>query len=304
MQSDGRKIGRGSLMSVLGVLTFIALFSGCVATERVYLTQVEAAGPVALPPVMPVMEETRSGDIALAPHFGVNAERKITGRVNPIGTTPQWGGKDNLIWEIPRTEGGLDVQVALSPSVAFLAGGVVGGVNGSSYGNLRAGLGVYALQENVALRVDGGVQFVSIRSRVRTTVDLTINSIFGDSHYRSNYDDTREEHSLAPYASLTINSHSTTSPINVLLNFGVSGQPLFDFSPSQPDTVLGEGDHAPSADRIRESLALYSLTPALIVRLGERQHLLVGARVVGNFSVDNSSPDLYWRPFVQAVFTF
>jgi hypothetical protein len=304
MQTDWRRRCRRLPVSVPVLLTIIALFSGCVATERVYLTQVESAGPVALPPVMPTMEWTRPGEIALVPHFSVNAERKITGRVNPVGTTPQWGGSDNLSWEIPRSEGGIDMQVAVSPSVALLAGGVVGGVNGTSYSNFRAGLGVYTAQEKVAIRLDGGVQLVSIRSRVRTTVETTISSIFGESRYRSNYDDTRDERSLAPYASVTINSHSETSPINALLSFGVSGQPLFDLTPSQPDTVLGEGDRAPTIERIRESVALYSLTPALIVRLGERHHLLVGARVIGNLSIDRSSPDVYWRPFIQAVFSF
>jgi hypothetical protein len=282
----------------------LGLFSGCVATERVYLTQVEAAGPVALPPVIPTMGPSEAGAIAVIPYFSVNADQKITGRVDPAGTTPQWGGTNNLVWRIPRSEGGIDFQVSVSPSVAILFGGVVGGVDGSTFGNFRGGLGVFAVKENVAVRLDGGVQFVSIRSRIRTTVETEVNSIFGNARYRSNFDDTREQSSLSPYAALTLNSIPETSPVSVLVNVGVSGQPLFDLYPSQPDTVLGAGDRTSSMERIRKTVTVFSVTPAVGVQLGGGHQLLVGARMVGTFSIDQSSPELFWRPFIQLVMQF
>lgn len=289
---------------VPALLLALCVLSGCVATERVYVTQVEATGPIALPPVIPTMELSESGAIAIIPHFGVNTDQKIAGRVDPVGATPQWGGNNNLMWEIPRSEGGLDFQVSVAPSVALIAGGMLGGVDGNTYGNLRGGLGVFTVKGNAAVRLDAGVQLLSIRSRVRTTVETEINSIFGDARYRSNFDDTRDQTSLSPYFGLTFNSANRTSPVNVLVNLGVSGQPLFNFRPTQPDTILGRGDLNSSIERIHETIAIYSLTPALCVQLGDGNQLLAGARLIGNFGIDDASPSVIWRPFVQVVLHF
>src|SRR5512143_1437837 len=106
--------------TIPGVLLILFLLPGCVVTEKVYLTEVEVAGPVALPPVIPAMEQAEASAVTIVPHFGVNMDQKIVGRVTPVGTTPRWGGKDNLIWRVPRSEGGLDLQVAVAPSVALL----------------------------------------------------------------------------------------------------------------------------------------------------------------------------------------
>jgi hypothetical protein len=234
----------------------------------------------------------------------VKSDEKITGRVNPVGVTPQWGGTNNLIWRIPRSEAGMDLQVAVSPSFVVLIGGEIGGVDGSTRGNFRAGFGLATVKDKMALRLDGGVQLVSVRSRVRTTVVTQVNSIFGSGEYRSNFDDIRDESSFSPYVALTFNTVSETSPVNVLLNFGVAGQPLFDLYPSQPDLLLGAGDATSSIDKIRETVPVYSLTPAVCVQLGGGNQLLVGGRMIGNFSVDQSSPELFWQPFVQFLLHF
>jgi hypothetical protein len=293
-----------SLGLVLCLLVTLGLFSGCVTSQQVYVTQIEAAGAVALPPVVPTMGLSTTGAIAVIPHFAVNSDQKITGRVDPVGVTPQWGGTSNLIWRIPRSEGGMDLQVSVSPSVAILLGGAIGGVDGSTRGNFRAGVGLWTVKDNMAIRLDGGVQLVSVRSRVRTTVVTQVNSIFGNAEYRSNFDDIRDESSFSPYVALTLNTASETSPVNVLLNFGVAGQPLFDLYPSQPDLILGPGDATSSIGKIRETVPVYSLTPAVCVQLGGGHQLLLGGRMIGNFSIDQSSPDLFWQPFVQFVLHF
>lgn len=290
---------RISMVIALGMI-----LSGCVITEKVYVTEVEAAGPVALPPVIPTMELREAGAIAVVPHFAVNTEQKIRGRINPVGTTPRWGGDDNLLWKFPRSEGGLDVQVSVAPSVAILAGGMVGAVEGSTFGDFRGGLAVFTVSENKALRLDAGIQFLSIRSRIRTTVETRVNSIFGNALYRSNFDDTRDQSSISPYAALTFNTASQTSPLNFLVNVGVSGQPLFNYSPAQPDTILGPGDLTGSAERIRETVTIYSVTPAMSVQLGGGSQLLLGARMVGNFNLDRTTPEIIWQPFIQAVMQF
>ncbi len=296
---------RTSLFIALGIVTLLGLLSGCVVTEKVYLTDVDAASQVALPPVIPTMEKPAAGAVTLLPHFGVNIEEKVIGRVDPVGTAPpRWGGSDNLTWRIPRGEGGLDVQVSVGPAVAILVGGTIGMVDGSTYGGFRGGLGIFTVSEKTALRLDGGVQLLSASTRVRATVETRINSIFGNSVYRSNFDDTRDYTSFTPYAGLTLNTISQTSPINLVLNVGVSGQPLFNLTPAQHDTILGPGDMTSLADRIRETIAVYSITPALSVELGGGNQLLVGARLFGSFSVENASPGILWRPFVQAVMRF
>lgn len=296
---------RKKLFVALGIVPLLGFLPGCVVTEKVYLTDVDVASQVALPPVIPTLEKATAGDVTLLPHFGVNTEQKVVGRVDPLGTTPpRWGGSDNLTWRIPRSEGGLDVQVAVGPSVAILVGGTVGAVDGSTYGGFRGGLGFFTVSERTALRLDGGVQLLSARSRVRTTVETRVNSIFGNSVYRSNFDDMRDQTSFTPYGGLTLNTISETSPISLVLNVGVSGQPLFSLTPTEPDTILGAGDPRSLAERIRETVAVYSVTPALCVELGGGNQLLVGARMFGSFTVENASPEVLWRPFVQAVMRF
>ncbi len=296
---------RSNLCIALGITTLLSLLSGCVVTEKVYLTDVDVASQVALPPVIPTFEKPTAGAITLLPHFGVNTDQRVVGRVDPVGTTPpRWGGSDNLSWRIPRSEGGLDIQVAVGPSVAILVGGTIGGVDGSTYGGFRGGLGIFTVSEKTSLRLDGGVQVLSARSRVRTTVETSINSIFGNSVYRTNFDDTRDYTSITPYLGLTLNTISQTSPINLVVNVGVSGQPLFNLTPSHYDTILGPGDMTTLSERIRETIAVYSIAPALCVELGGGNQLLVGARVFGSFSVDNASPGVLLRPFVQAVMRF
>ncbi len=292
---------RHSIPIVLVLLAVLGLLPGCVVTERVYLNQVEVEGPAALPPVIPPMEPSEAGAIALIPHFGVNTERKFSGRVEPVGTTPQSEGENNLVWRTPAAEGGLDVQVSVSPSVALLVGGTVGGVDGRVYGNFRGGLGVFTVKENAAFRVDAGLQLTSIRSRVRATVETDVNSIFGDARYRSNFDDIGDETSLSPYIGFTLNTTSKTAPLNFVLNLGVSGQPLFNMRPTHPDLILGPGDLVSAADRIRETATIYSVTPALSVGLGGGSQVLVGSRVIGYFGIDEASPDISLRPFVQFV---
>ncbi len=198
----------------------------------------------------------------------------------------------------------MDVQVSLSQSVALLVGGAVGGVDGRAYGTFRGGLGLFTVKEKAAFRVDAGVQLISIRSRVRSTVETDVNSIFGDARYRSNFDDTRDATSLSPYLGFTLNTASSASLLNFVLNLGVSGQPLFDLHPSHPDVILGPGDLVTAGDRISGTATIYSVTPALSMGLGDGSQVLVGARARGNFGIDGASPDVILRPFVQFMMRF
>jgi hypothetical protein len=211
-------------------------------------------------------------------------------------------GKNNLTWDLPRSEYGLDLHYTVSTHVGLMMGGTFASADGEQFGNLRLGLGVFNVHNNAALRFDAGVQFNSVRYRSRATVTTQYDNLSGGYRYVSNFDDSGSEQSIGTSLGLTFNTVYNESPVNGFLHIGVAWQPLLNYRPVVADSIIGPGDSHVPVGSVKSTSAILSFAAGAAVELGGGNRLIVGARAINPLGIDSLDPSPLWQPFVQLVF--
>jgi hypothetical protein len=293
-----------------GALLFV-LLPGCIVEEKFTFNEVELTGPVAQTPIN-ITVDPRPGSVQLVPRFSVNTEHVIKGSLVPspgLATQPHppvitFAAGQNAMWELPKTEYGLDIQIAASKHFGFLLGGMYASTGDHQFTNVRLGVALFGVRENLGYRLDAGAQFSSMNYRCRSTVTTDVDWIFGQSRYISNFDDRGSVQSPGPYFGLTLNSVYRESPVNGFIHVGLALQPLLNYHPAVADTLLGPGDNNPPTWSVKSTTTVLCFAGGVAVELGGGQRVLIGARGYQPFAIDSPTPAPIWQPFVQFAIGF
>ncbi|HTY59790.1 MAG TPA: hypothetical protein VMF59_13285 [Bacteroidota bacterium] len=291
----------------------LSLFAaGCIPSESYTVNQLTLDGPIARTPIN-VTIDPQPGTIQVIPGFALNNGPRIRGSISPRTGDDAAGGTNsgtisppgNLSWNIPSGEYSLDLQLTATRHVGVFLGGIYAATEGYQFANFRGGLAFFNVDENFAIRFDAGLQFNGLRYRSRATVTAKIDQLFGTPRqYVSNFDDTGTEQSVGAAFGLTINSACRESFVNGFLHVGVAWQPLIDYNPSRPDTVMGAGDARASVGFVSSTTAVLSFGGGIALELGRGNRALIGVRGAQLLDINSPAPQPVWQPFVEFVLSF
>lgn len=298
------------LKTVAPTLLF-PLLAGCVVEEKFTFNEVQLSGPVAQTPVN-ITVDPKPGTVQLVPRFAVNTERVIKGSLVPTPgfiTQPRppvtvFSAGQNALWELPKTEYGLDLNITASKHVGFLLGGMYASTGDHQFTNVRFGVAFFGVRENLGYRLDAGAQFSSLNYRCRSTVTTDVDWLFGQSRYVSNFDDRGSIQSLGPYVGLTLNSVYRESPVNGFIHVGLANQPLLNYHPAVADMLLGPGDNHPPSWSLKSTTTVLCFGGGVAIELGSGQRVLIGARGYQPLEIDSPTPAPVWQPFLQFAVGF
>jgi hypothetical protein len=279
-------------------------------SETYTLNTLSLNGPIARTPIN-VTIDPEPGTVQVIPAFGVDNAPVIRGTVDPapgsasmfvLGPAPSVSG--NLTWNVPESEYSLDLQYIATHHVGLTAGGSYASVGGYQFINFRGGLSFFTVDRQFGFRLDAGVLFNGVRYRSRTTVTTVIDAPFASSRqYVSNFDDSGLEQSIGASLGLTVNSAYSESIVNGFLHLGVAWQPLIDYGPASPDTILGAGDARPAVGNVKCTSAVLSFGGGISLELGRGNRALLGVRGAQLLDVYSPVPRPVWQPFVEFVFS-
>jgi hypothetical protein len=276
-------IVRKGLLGVAAVVTGIAIGS-CGITQSVTLQHVDVTGSVATAPIY-VTENAQANQFIISPHFSIRNVQNVTGGIALDATQnypPSAPDSDNLLWRIPRSTGGLNVNYIMSQHTAFAFEMNLSSLGGRTYGGWSAGLGLFNEKENQAIRFDIGLRSTPILYSAETRV-ITKNGSRTDT---SMYFDWGEESHMNVYAGLTFNTTRKSWPVNLFLQGYVTKQQFIDYVPYGGITHVDfTGDTRASA-----SQWIVGLTPGIFLDLMEDVRLVAGEQIIFPFDIVNQSP--------------
>lgn len=285
--------------------------AGCVTSETYTLNQVSLNGPIARTPINVTIDPT-PGTVQVIPGFAVDNAPEIKGSVDPAPGVGQGGRttgtaspSGNLTWNVPASEYSLDLQFTATHHFGLTMGGLYASVGGYQFTNFRGGLAFFNVDNQFGIRLDAGVQFNEVRYRSRVTVTDVYDPSFGSPKtYVSNFDDTGTEQSMGVAFGLTINSAYRESFVNGFVHLGVAWQPLVDYNPTSPDTLIGPGDGRAAVANLKSTTAVLSFGGGVSIELGRGNRALLGVRGAQLLDVNSPAPGPVWQPFVEFVFSF
>jgi hypothetical protein len=281
----------------------LALLGGCTVRETVYLKSLEVEAPLSVPPV-PITDSTQGGEFRASMRLSRLFVEEVHGTV-PTGGPPMPGAssgseRDNLVWQLQKMYGALDLQYTVSRHVALTGGMSYGSVQGRGYWGGNAGLGFFSETKGLAWRLDAGVNIQSTSFLAPSVVVTDITSWTGGTstnvHYFTDYGDKTQ---WAPYALFTFNSSHQDWLLNFFLQGSVWGQTLASFHPENetigvpPVTVYEQVD-----TRATYTATMFSFAGGLYMRLGEEYRILGGVRWVGG-DIADQNPSSLWMPVLQ-----
>jgi hypothetical protein len=293
---------RIKLLQILAATLLIVVLPGCVVHEQFTFNEVDLTGPVSQTPIN-VTVDPKPGTVQLMPRFAVNTEQVVKGSLVPSPALSAHG--QNAMWEIPRTEYGLDLQFTVTKHFGFLIGGTFASAGEDQFSDVRLGVALFSVKNNLGVRLDAGVQFNSVNYRSRSTVTTDVDYwVFGQGRYISNFDDRGSERSAGPYFALTLNTAYRESPVSGFVHAGVAWQPLLNYSPIDPDTLVGPGDHYAPTWNIKSTTAVLCFAGGVAIELGGGHRVLIGARGYQPLELDSLEPAPILQPFLQFVIGF
>jgi|GEM_PF-2632041 len=283
--------------------------AGCSTYETYKLNEVSLSGPIARTPINVTIDPV-PGTIQVIPGFALDNGPVIKGSIDPSpGTqsvkTPASSSSENLTWNVPSSEYSLDLQFTVTQHFGLTAGGVYASVGGNQFTNFRGGVSFFNVENNLAIRLDAGVQFNGVHYRSRATVTDVVDVGFQSPRtYVTNFDDTGTEQSLGVALGLTLNSAYSESFVNAFLHVGVAWQPLIDYYPTNLDTVTGPGDSHSAVGSLKSTTAVLSFGGGLAIELGKGDRALIGVRGAQILDINAPAPGPVWQPFVEFVLSF
>jgi len=293
------------LTNVLVLLASSMLAAGCVR-QTFYLQQVDMSGSPAPPPVH-VTTHQQDGEIRLSPRLMYSTSGQLsgqfmnnqTGASSPLIASSRFG---KVTWNIPRMSVGTDMQYFASDHLGIVGGLTFSGTGGSSFWEAHLGLGLCTAGENIAARLDAGVQWRSFRYDVQALL------VSGDGPWSSDQDvtvlkDVWRESQAGFYAGITLNTCYENSPINGFLNFGLTQHSLGDLR-QMSRGVNGDLLHIGFTNRPDTGLWMLSLSPGIALSFSQRERLLFGVRFMTGSELDRADPEFLALPFMQIDLAF
>jgi hypothetical protein len=295
------------MVKILSAALLGAALAGCgTVTETVYLQGLDAVGNVPSPPLF-VTDSMTAGQLQFSARVAGLAATNglLTGKIPLAG--PRFPDSiyqypsHNLSWSIPKASGGLDVQVAISRSVALTGGIATGQTNGSSLLDWSLGLGLIGAQpgQDIAVRLDAGVHGQATHIVAPSVAVIRSEPLFGSPSQTVEYFvDEMEKTNFDLYAALTFNSRVKAWPVSVFLQGGYNRCTLASFEPEHIVFPLFLGMYEYKRVKTDYRVSVWSVAPGLYFRLSEEVRVLAGARCVIT-DVDDARMNSFWMPFVQ-----
>ncbi len=310
---------------VAALMCLIAAGCGTV-TQTLYLQNVEVNGPVNQPPLH-ITDHQKSGTVTLSAGFNFNTNKQVTGRVekhSPVnkngyyqfdtvtsgntrsyyqsaGNVYNFAGS-NLQWDIPDLTVNINGDFAVSNHLALSLGLNYSVQNQSSLWGGNAGLGIYSKSAGGAFRFDAGVLWQTMQYNASTVV-VTVEKLFSGPADTSIsfFLDRNTNTGFNPYIMFTYNSTYSGSPVNFFLNLEYFSQTILDFKPSSPNPDFYPfGISVIRNDQRGEATAVFlSGAAGLYINLNENTRLNLGARVLRETQIENSSASLFVMPVFQ-----
>ena len=321
-------VGKTQRLSLAAAVASICagLAAGCSVTETVYLQDIEITGPINQPPVH-VTRNVEPDALTLSPHVSIGATRRINAhveghsRVNaagvfqvdtlhnsdgtlslsePAGMNIYEYSGENLHWDIPSAQVGLDVNLALSRGAAITGGIRYASSDNQSSLSGHAGFALLSEKERSGVRFEGGVLFNASSYEVSSLVVTQSSILNSSSTYIMFYRDRNERTSVNPYGTFTFNTNNPEWTVNIFFQGSVSWQTLYDFTPSQR-SIGGPFSEINTHDlRGEHTSAIFGVTPGLYIDAGSSGRFLAGVRVL-KYDIEDQ---LALIPMVQVDFTW
>jgi len=287
-----------SKFTIAFVIVVAVAASGCTVRETVYLQELHTRNAVSQPPIhLNVGDSERY--VHLSPRVSVSSPREITGDLEgsgPFKTTDR-----NLRWSVPASSFAVDLDWKMSPHLSLTAGVNYANERNEGFWGGNLGLGLLFGGENIAGRLDGGIQLQAISYEAASVVVVETQSWLSSSTDRSvgYFLDVGRTSAASLYAALTLNSNASQSLINGYAQLAVGSQKLADFHPTQQRIVGPFIDLTYTDARVQSSSTFVMLSPGLYFTLSPSLRLMAGTRLVWELEVAESSPAMLVIPMAQ-----
>jgi hypothetical protein len=303
------------LTIISSILIGIIFFSGCATidvVETITLRQAEVTGPI-MPAPVHLTDSLETSSFTISPRFSYNMNNQLTGE---IANSSRYifvdslfiPAEHSLVWNIPRINAGVDVDLPFSRNFSFTFGlNYSSAVNHSSMGG-NIGMSVFAYKEGTAIRLDGGVQIHSMQYNAFTIVSVTTTTTYpwGDpevERYIGYFHDINTSTHFDPYFNFTFNTALKNWPINFFINAGYVVQTLLSFSPRDSDDRYGYITHTTTDLRGETTAGFINFTPGIFINIGESSRILFGTRFYFEQNINRANPKRFIMPMMQIDFT-
>ncbi len=238
---------------ILAPLIFIVyLFTGCSSSDAYLQNMNVETNPIRHS--IRITENRQKNDIILRPYFNFNSNKTLKTnndqhtKVNDVGEYlieksvdqnyyTESGGiniydfsGENLFWNIPNWQGGVDVDFAASNTFALTGGFNLSNINDRYLMDENVGIAFFKESESWAWRFDANLkyteaantyQFALVESKTITTGETRKVYLLNE----------KTKNSFWNFAFLyTVNSRRRDWPLNYFFNFGIGWQTFYDLN--------------------------------------------------------------------------
>ena len=308
-------------------LIFISLVGCTTINQTIYLQNIEVTGPMNNPPLNITIDQKR-GSFTISPRFTINDNKQISGRIEKHSFVDLQGiyrvdtvfnndgsryykesnlnsrefSGNNLRWNLPSFSAAVNMDYSVGNHVALNMGLNYSVQNQSDFLGGNAGIGFFSENEGSAFRFDAGIMWQSLSYEAWTVVITEEKPLFGSASTSVDFFKDRGKSTYwNPYASLTFNTSSNTSPLNFFINLGYFSQTLFDFEPSSPNPEYYPfGLTVITNDQRGESTTSFlNLTSGVFINMTEKSRVILGVRLMKETQIVQTSKSLFVLPVLQ-----
>ena len=284
----------------------LSLFGCATVEETLYLREAEVTGPI-MPVPIHITDTTDVPSFTISPTFSYNSKKLFTGEITEY-TSLYWldtafvPSENSLTWNVATVNAGINFDFVLLRGFALSFG-----ANYSSQENYNAwgghfGLGLFSYNKGLSLRLDGGLQFHSMRYDAYTVSRVVVEYWWGDrEEHISFYHDLGESTHFDPYMTLTFNTAFKSWPVNIFINGGYVVHTLFSFT---PETSYYYFPSYTRTDKRGSSTAGFiNLTPGIYFNFSEVSRVLLGCRFYIETQIGGADPKYFIMPMMQVDFS-
>lgn len=286
---------------------FLLISCGTVQ-QTIYLQDAEVKGPINTPSIR-ITKDRTPGTITFSPRLNVNGYSEISGNTggeryrDPEQDSLFSKKSKNLLWMMPEFSLGMDFELALTKSFGFAAGLNYSKVDGQQLIGGSFGLAFVSEKENSAARFDLGILVQEIYFDAKSVVVTTKDYMWSDpttsvTYYR----DIGKNANINIFAGLTLNSNFQDFPVNYFLNLVFFTQSLLNYEPETRTDLtyaLILTDKTVTDSRGKAMSSFLSFAPGVYLQLSDWSRFVLGARLLFDLGLEDSSNQFLVLPIVQ-----
>jgi len=282
------------LLYGLAVILAAGGLGGCIVSQQVFLEEASITAPITRPPVFFAPDSSET--VQLVGHFAFARPSTMNGKITEhVSSAP---GVDNLHWKVPEFTGGIAADIRISEHLSWTAGldysstsalGLVGGVSGLAFHNVKENLGIW---------FGFGVMLHPISYDSRLLVVTTTNVWDRQSVDSSFFHDRGESSAFDFYIGLTVETRFSRFPVNGFLNLMLARETILSHGVSQYDELHPSSGVHLGADASYRTLVV-AASPGLSLRITDQFDLICGVGFHFSTDVEGLFSNPLATPFVQ-----